>query len=178
MAQINPNILFTYLSQLDTYREKSSKPASTEKLYLEKLIEFLKTYYASKNKKLKALLEYKKITFELFPIFFRSNSVIYIISINFGKSKYLLFNFEQMKTYNEKKYFELNYRYLTQDGKYFKETIITTKIQKFQNVIKIISLRIYFLKYHSEKQRIIEELIKLGRKSINLNGIHYRQYKE
>jgi hypothetical protein len=177
MAQINPDILFTYLPQLNTYRKKNSKPDSTERLHLKKLIEFLKTHYVSKNEKLKALLEHKKMTFELFLIFFRSNSVIYIISTNSEKSKCLLFISGQVKTYNEKKYFELNCRYLTQDGKYFEKAIITTKIQKFQNVMKITSLKIYPLKYHPKKQRIVEKLTKRGRKFINLNRIYYRQYK-
>jgi hypothetical protein len=71
------------------------------------------------------------MTFELFPIFFRSNSVIYIIFVSSEKFRCFLFDSGQIKIYNEKKYFELNYRYLAQDGKYFEKTIITIKIQKF-----------------------------------------------
>jgi hypothetical protein len=52
---------------------------------------------------------------------------------------------------NNKKYFKLNCRYLTHDGKYFRETIITIKILEFQDVIKIILLKIYPLEYYVEK---------------------------
>src|SRR2546423_5258746 len=45
-----------------------------------KLIEFLATHYASTSEKLTALLKHKEITFELLPVFFRPNSIVYMVS--------------------------------------------------------------------------------------------------
>jgi hypothetical protein len=53
--------------------------------------------------------------------------------------------------FNSKKHFELSCRYLTHDGKYFREAITTTIITEFHGVIKITLLGVYPLKYHVEK---------------------------
>jgi hypothetical protein len=129
-AQVNPNVLFTYLYQLEAYR-KNIKLDFTEILYLDILIEFLITYYALTSEKLTALLKYKKITFELLLVFFRPNSVVYMISADFEKPRCLIFDFGLMKVYNSKKNFELSCRYLTYNGKFFKKAIITTIIKEF-----------------------------------------------
>jgi hypothetical protein len=83
-----------------------------------------------------------------------------------------------MKIYDSKKYFELSYRYLTYDKKYFGETAVTIKILEFLGVKKIILLGIYSFKYHVEKKGIIKNLIKRGHKFILLIRTYYRKYKE
>jgi hypothetical protein len=175
-AQINPDVLFTYQHQLKAYRE-NIKPDSTERLHLDKLIEFLTTYYVSTSEKLTALLEHKEITFELLPVFFRPNSVVYMVSADSEKPRCLMFDSGLVKAFNGKKYFELSCRYLTHDGKCFREAITTTMIAEFYGVMKITSLGVYPLKHHPEKQRITEQLIKRGRKFISLIRNHYRKYK-
>jgi hypothetical protein len=50
-------------------------------------------------------------------------------------------------------------------------------IAEFHGVMKITSLGVYPLEHHAEKQRIIEQLTKRGRKFISLIGTHYRKYK-
>jgi hypothetical protein len=92
-TQINLDVLFIYLSQLKTYREINTETDSIKRLYLNKLIEFLIKYYALISERLIALVKYKKITFELFLIFFRPNKVIYIIAINFEKPRCLMLDF-------------------------------------------------------------------------------------
>jgi hypothetical protein len=62
-------------------------------LYLKTLIKFLKTHYVSKSEKLDALIKYKEITFDLLPVFFRPNSVIYMISANSEKPRCLRFDY-------------------------------------------------------------------------------------
>jgi hypothetical protein len=175
-AQINPDILFTYLHQLEAYRE-NKKLDSTEILHLDKLIEFLTTHYASTSEKLTALLKHKEITFELLPVFFRPNSVVYMVSADSEKPRCLMFDSGLVKAFNGKKYFELSCRYLTHDGKCFGEATTTTIIAEFHGVMKITSLGVYPLEHHAEKQRITEQLTKRGRKFISLIGTHYRKYK-
>jgi hypothetical protein len=68
-------------------------------------------------------------------------------------------------------------RYLIYDGKLFEKTVVTTKISEFDGVIKITLLGIYSLKYHAEKQDIIERLTERGRKFMSFKEIFYRLYE-
>jgi hypothetical protein len=88
-----------------------------------------------------------------------------------------MFDSGQVKTYNEKKYFEMSSRYLTYDGKCFGEATTTTKISEFHGVMKITSLGVYPLEYHAAKERIVEQLTERGRKFISLIGTHFRKYE-
>jgi hypothetical protein len=175
-AQVNSDILFTYLHQLKAYRT-NTKLDSTEILHLNTLIEFLTTHYASTSEKLTALLKYNEITFELLPFFFRPNSVVYIVAADSEEPRYLTFNSGRMKANNNKNYFELNYRYLTHDGKCFREAMTITLIKEFHGVIKITLLGVYPLKYYADKESIIKKLTERGRKFISLNRTSYRIYE-
>ena len=115
-----------------------------------------------------ALVEHNEITFELFQLFFRPNSVVYMVSANSGKPRCLMFDSGQVKTYNGKKVFEMDCHYLTHDGKRFGEAPTTTEISEFHGVMKVASLGVYPLEYHTKKERIIEELIERGHKLVDL----------
>lgn len=175
-AQVNPDVLFTYLHQLEAYRT-NTKLDSTEILHLNTLIEFLTTHYASTSEKLTALLEHNEITFELLPLFFRPNSVVYMVSADSEKPRCLTFDSGQVKVRNHETYFELSCRYLTHDGKRFGEAPITTMIAEFHGVMKITLLGVYPLEYHADKESVTEQLTKRGRKFISLNGTFYRMYE-
>jgi hypothetical protein len=176
-AQINPDISFTYLSQLEACREEKTEPDSTERVYLNKLIGLLKTHYESIGEKLTALVKHKEILFELLPVFLRSNEVVHMIAANSEKLRYLMFDSGQVKTYDVKKYFELSCRYLTHDGKCFREAAATIKILEFIGVMKITSLGVYLFKYYLDRQKIVEELTKRERKFMSFNRIRHRKYK-
>jgi hypothetical protein len=80
-----------------------------------------------------------------------------MVSTNSEKPKYLIFDSGLIKaTLNDKKYFELSYRYLTHDNKCFREAIIIIMITEFHGVIKITLLGVYPLKHYAKKQRIIK----------------------
>jgi hypothetical protein len=74
-----------------------------------------------------------------------------MVSADSEKLKYLIFDSGLMKAFNNKKYFKLSCRYLTYDGKCFKEAIIIIIITEFYGVIKITLLEVYPLKHHLEK---------------------------
>ena len=142
-----------------------------------KLIEFLRTHYASTSEKLTALLKHKEITFELLPVFFRPNSVVYMISDNSGAPRCLRFDSGQEKTFYGKTCFELSCHCLTNDGKCFGEALVMVEIQKFQGVMKITSLGVYPLEYHTEKQKVVKKLTKCRQKFISLSRTHYCKYE-
>ena len=146
-------------------------------LHLEILIKFLKTHYASKSEKLNALIKHQEITFDLLPVFFRPDSVIYMISTNSEKARCLRFDYGQVKRSNGKTCFQLSCHHLTYDGICFGEAPVTTEIQEFKGVMKITSLGIFPLEYHAEKQEVVEELTKRGQKFMSLHGTHYRMYQ-
>jgi hypothetical protein len=83
-----------------------------------------------------------------------------MVSTNFEKPKYFVFNFGLVKVYNGKTYFKLTYRYFTYDGKCFKEAIIITRITEFYGVIKITLLGVYSLKYYIEKESVIKQFVR------------------
>ncbi|KAK5400932.1 hypothetical protein LTR06_011101 [Exophiala xenobiotica] len=155
----------------------TTKPGSPERLHLSKLIEFLKTHYASTRDKLTALVQHKEITFNLLPVFFRPNSVIYVIPSTSENSRCLIFDSGKFKIDHNKKHFEISCRYLTHDGKCFGEATIPIKIPEFDGIKKITSLGAYPLKYHPEKQDVVEQLTERGRKFCSLTGTHLRQYE-
>ncbi|KAK5263386.1 hypothetical protein LTR96_011203 [Exophiala xenobiotica] len=173
---INPDVLFTYETQLEAF-QMTTKPGSPERLHLSKLIEFLKTHYASTREKLTALVQHKEITFNLLPVFFRPNSVIYVIPSTSENSRCLIFDSGKFEIDHNKKHFEISCRYLTHDGKCFGEATIPIKIPEFDGVKKITSLGAYPLEYHPEKQDVVEQLTKRGRKFCSLIGTHLRQYE-
>ena len=134
---------------------KNTKLDSTETLHLDKLIEFLATHYTSTSEKLTALLKHKEITFELLPVFFRPNSIVYMVSADSEKPRCLMFDSGLVKaTLNGKKHFELSCRYLTYDGKCFGKATTTTRITEFHGVVKIILLGVYPLEYNAEKKSV------------------------
>lgn len=175
LAQINPDVLFTYLPQLEAF-QKTTKPGSPERLHLGKLTEFLKTHYASISDKLTALVEHKEVTFDSLPVFFRPNSIIYMISPHSEKPRCLIFDSGQVQIENGQKYFDMSCRYLTHDGKCFGEATTKAKISEFHGVMKISSLGVFPLEYHPEKQKVVEQLTERGRKFLSLIGVHYRKY--
>lgn len=108
------------------------------------------------SEKLTALLKHKEITFKLLLVFFRPNSVIYMVAADSEKPKCLMFNSGLVKAFNGKNYFKLSCRYLTHDGKCFREVTTITMITEFHGVMKITLLGVYPFKHHPEKQRIIK----------------------
>lgn len=88
-----------------------------------------------------------------------------------------MFDSGLVKAYGGKTYFELTCRYLTHDGKCFREATTTTRIAEFHGVMKITSLGVYPLEYHAEKESVTKQLTERGRKFISLNRTFYRKYE-
>jgi hypothetical protein len=174
---VDLDVLFTYLPQLEEHRRNNARPDSAEMLHLDKLIEFLRTHYASTSEKLKALLEHKEITFDLLRVFFRPNSIVYMDCATSEQPRCLMFDSGQVKTVEKQKRFNMSCRFLTHDGESFGEATTTTCIVEFRGVKKISSLGVYPLEYHAAQQEIVEELTERGRKFISLIGTHCRVYK-
>lgn len=149
-------------------------------LHLDKLIDFLRTHYASTTEKLTALRKHQEITFELLPVFFQPGSIIYMNCATSENPRCLKCHSGKMKTTDtNEKCFELSSRYITHNGRRTGEAPIKTQIWEFQGAAKITSLGVYPLQYHPSKQKMIDELTERGRKFINFTraGVHYRTYQ-
>ena len=168
--------MFTYQTQLEAF-QKTTKPGSPERLHLGKLIDFMKTHYATTSDKLTALVQHKEITFELLPVFFRPNSIIYMVSSTSEKPRCLLFDSGKLQVENGQKSFDMSCRYLIHDGKCFGEATTKPKISEFHGIMKITSLGVYPFEYHPEKQKAVEQLTERGRKFLFLIGAHFRKYE-
>ncbi|KAL9616324.1 MAG: hypothetical protein Q9160_008803 [Pyrenula sp. 1 TL-2023] len=174
---VDRDVLFTYLPQLKEYRLQNTQSESAERLHLDKLIEFLEMHYASVSEKLRALLVHNEITFELLPVFFQPNTVIYTNCTISEQPRCLMFDSGQEKTVDGKKYFKLSCHCLTDDGNCFGEAAATAQISEFHGVMKITSLPVYPLQYHVAKREIVQKLTERGRKFISLRGTHFLAYK-
>ncbi|EHY60968.1 uncharacterized protein HMPREF1120_08910 [Exophiala dermatitidis NIH/UT8656] len=152
---INPDVLFTYHTQLDAVHA-TTKPGSPERLHLGKLIEFLKSHYASASDKLTALVQHMEITFDLLPVFFQPNSIVYMVSSTSENPRCPLFDARKFQIEHGQKRFDMNCRYLTHDGKCFGEATTMAEISEFHGVTKITSSGVYPLDYHPEKQEVVD----------------------
>ena len=169
--------MFAYLPDLEEYRTKNAQPDSTKRLQLDTLIEFLKVQYASTSEKLRALITHGEITFDLLPVFFRPNSIVYTHCATSEQPRCLRFDSGQMKTLSTGRVFQLTCRFFTNDGKTSGIASATTQVLEFEGVMKITSLGVYPLEHHATKDKIVRELIERGRKFIGLSGTHCRAYK-
>ncbi|KAL6241869.1 hypothetical protein RBB50_011114 [Rhinocladiella similis] len=173
---VNPDILFTYLPQLEVFLRRTM-PDTFERAHLGKLVQFLQTQYAAVRDKLMALLEHREMTFELLPVFFRPNSLVYMMSANSEKPRCLMFDSGRFQDDHGQKYFHMVCRYITHDGNSVGEATLKTKISEFHGVTKISSLGVYPLEYHPEKQEVVKQLTARGKKFLSLIDVHFRKYE-
>ena len=169
--------MFTYLPHLEGYSQKHAKSDAKGILHLDKLIEFLKDHYAATSETLKALLKHREITFQLLPVFFRPQSLVFMIPSSSEQPECFMFDSGEVKSFHGEKTFEMHCHNLVYDGKSFANTTTAIRILEFRNVRKIIALTVYPLNYHATKEKIVKKLIQRGRKYIDLIKVHYRSYK-
>lgn len=63
------------------------------------------------------------------------------------------------------------------NGRSFGFSAYSTTIDSYDGIKPFITLPAFPLEYHTERQRVCEELLLRGRKFVSMSGIHHRQYK-
>ena len=151
---------------------------STHVQHLSLLIEYLTDRYATKIKRLNALLDHGEISFNLLWLLFQPNMLVCTICSGSDQPRCLRFSHgqTQLSPQNETT-FNLNCQYLDFDGKVFGEVTTTLSIAEFQGVKKINTLDVFPLQYHEQKEEVKSTLCARGRRFISLRGMHHVNYK-
>jgi len=106
--------------------------------YLDLLISFIKTTYASITKHLKPLLKNREIIYNLLWALFKPNLEVYTTYLGTGEPRYIKFNYGKEKTKQSgAKYFHLDCRYFNFDRKVFREAALKLTIKKFRKIKQI-----------------------------------------
>ena len=101
--------------------------------YLDLLISFIETTYASTTKRLEPLLKNRKITYNLLWALFKLNLEIYITCPSTSELRCVIFNYSKEKARpSGAKYFYLDYRYFNFNRKVFREAALKLTIKKFR----------------------------------------------
>lgn len=180
MAQIERNLLYQYLPELEAYRTKLSDDISqdaAELKHLNLLADFIKRKYASTNDRLIPLLENGEIAYDLLWALFKPNTIVYTTCLDTEKS--LCFRFdtaEERTATNGTTYFHMNCRYLDSDGAVFGEVSAALGIEKFAGVMQIVNLAAFPLPYHPHEGEMRADLVERGRRFVSLLGVHHLQY--
>ena len=177
-VQVERNLLFHYLSDLEAYRSNNAALDDSTLRHLDLLLDFIKNTYGSTTERLTALLEKREITYDLLWAFFKPNTVVYTTCVGTGKPRCVKYDFgEERKQVAGVDYFHIGCHYLDSDGKVFGEVSTALGIEKFRGTRKISSLGVFPLSYHQKEKETRAYLDKCGRKFLSLMSVHHRQYQ-
>ncbi|CAD6566684.1 MAG: hypothetical protein ASARMPREDX12_008793 [Alectoria sarmentosa] len=175
--EIRIEILFHFLSQIESKRDIALLESDTMTQHLDLLVRFLQEHYASIIKTLPELLERGEMTFDLLWTLFPPNTVVYTSCVYSEEPKCLIFDFGEEKILKKGKFYVLQCRYLDFNGKLLGEVISNLLIPEFRGAKPIVSLEAFPLKYHQEMAKVKSELIERGRRFASLKGIHHTAYQ-
>ena len=106
--------------------------------YLDLLISFIETTYASITERFEPLLKNRKIIYNLLWALFKPNLKVYTTYPGTGEPRYVKFNYSKEKTRQSgAKYFHLDCRYFDFNGKVFREAALELIIKKFRGIKRI-----------------------------------------
>ncbi|KAL7275470.1 hypothetical protein RUND412_001577 [Rhizina undulata] len=180
---VEPNILFNYLSELETQLEKARSAPSAEKnenliSHLALLVDYINSDYAATARRLYPLLEHDEITFDLLWALFLPNTLVYTVCAGSNEPRCLKLDWgEQKETLERGRFFQLDCHYVDYDGKNFGKASAVLEIDEFRGSRRIDSLGVFPLAYHEDEETMRENLIQRGRKFGSLKGMHYKCYK-
>ncbi len=172
-AQVEQNILYHYLPELELNRSKLDDDSSMK--HLDLLINYIKTTYTPTEHSIVSLLAAKEITYDLLWALFKPGTWVYTTCSGTGKPRCVIYDAcEEKTTKSGLKYCNMECRYLDFDGEVLGEVSIELHIPKFRGTKRINTLEAFPLQYHSNQSDVRTDLIKCGRKFISLMGSHHR----
>jgi hypothetical protein len=175
MKQIERDLLYHYLPELEYCVAKPTSYNSTTIDKLQVLIRYISESYTATSQRLTPLLEHGEINYDLLPFLFKPNDPVYTTCFGTGKPRCVKYDAGEEKTKSSgEKFYRLDCRYFDFDGKIFGEVSTSVDIPKFRGCVCINTLKAFPLLYHSASSRIRAELIDCGRRYLSLCGMHHR----
>ncbi|OJD18550.1 hypothetical protein ACJ73_08711 [Blastomyces percursus] len=172
---VSPSHLFQFLPDLEGYRQ-TIEPESIAAQHLDHLTEFLNGHFSDLKENMTALLNHGEITFELLGALFKPNELIFAIDSNSEEPRCFVYDSYEVKKSHCGPVFEISCRSLDYDGKAFGEVTSILQVPKFRGVKKVFDLPVLPLHYHQKKHDIERELLRRGRKFMDLVDISHREY--
>jgi hypothetical protein len=173
--QIERDLLYQYLPELENCLAKPTSYESTTIDKLQVLIRYISESYTATSQRLTPLVEHGEISYDLLPFLFKPNDPVYTTCFGTGKPRCVKYDAGEEKTKsNGEKFYRLDCRYFDFDGKIVGEVSTSIDIPKFRGYVRINRLKAFPLSYHPAAGRIRAELIDCGRRFLFLCGMHHR----
>ncbi|PMD21103.1 P-loop containing nucleoside triphosphate hydrolase protein [Hyaloscypha hepaticicola] len=173
-STVERNLLYHYLPELESYRSRiladAAKTTPIEHLGL--LINCVRTIYMPTSQNLLPLLDHGEITYDLLPLLFKPNTLVYTTCFGTKKPRCVIYDsVEEKEKRLGEKYFSMACRYLDFDGKTFGTVPINLAIPKFRGTKRINTLRAFPLKYYQDEKLVKANIVECGRKFVALKDV-------
>lgn len=146
-------------------------------LHLEFLIVHLETTYRSTEEELWPLLRDGEITYPLLWALFRPNEMLITDCPGTRRLRGVQYDAGEFGMERGMPRFQLQARHLDFDGERLGEVSTRYNIAKFAGRKRIRDLSIFPLRYHPSPDDVQRQLIHVGRRFTQLQGIHCRYYR-
>jgi hypothetical protein len=172
--QVERNLLYHYLLELESHRSRIQANAANAPSikHLDLLINCVESIYLPTSRDLLPLLDHGEITYDLLPLLFKPNTLVYTTCFGTKKPRCVIYDSADEKVNGSgEKYLSMACRYLDFDGKTIGKASINLAIPKFRGTKRINTLRAFPLKYHQDENQVKADIVECGRKFVALMDV-------
>ncbi|KAH7374066.1 hypothetical protein BKA64DRAFT_586823 [Cadophora sp. MPI-SDFR-AT-0126] len=174
---VEQNLLYHYLSELQSHRSGTDPLDPTCAAHLDLLIQHIRITYTDTRARLLPLLPNGEITYDLLWALFKPNTFAYTTCPGTKKQRCIKYDFgEERSTSDGVVYFHIRGRSIDFDGKVFGEVPVDTGILKYRGSKPINSLDVFPLRYHENVDQVRAELVRCGQKFSSVKSVQHLQY--
>ena len=182
--QVDPNLLFNFrdrfkevLSVLNKQKSETSSEDTKTKHLLLLLVDYLDNEYGPTADRLRSILDHGEITFDLLWALFVPNTLLYCKDQSSEEARILKLDWGQVAVSQQLgKYFNLECRYVSYNGKSFADASTTLIIREFRGAMRIEQMQTFPLQYHPDTEKVRQKLIDRGRKFTTFRETRYVLY--
>jgi hypothetical protein len=174
-VQIDRNILFHFLPELDKYAENmNNSDCAFPRQCLRLLVDHLKQAFSSISQRVESMLEHGHITYDLLWALFKPGSHVFTTCFGTKEPRCVIFDAGEEITQDGETWFNLECRFLDYDGVKFGEAGVFPRVPKFRGSKPIETLEAFPLCHHPRHQQVRKDLVERGQKFRDLAGSHIR----
>ncbi|KAK5721385.1 hypothetical protein LTR17_014596 [Elasticomyces elasticus] len=188
---IEPRLLFMYLEDLRLYyrktlkaklrlesKRKGIKYLKSQQRFCEALVKYVDKDFKDAKKRIYPLLESGSIEFDLLWALFKPNDIVVFSTYGVWDEPrcFRVSSVTQCETKKRGKWYSVEGRYLEYDGKEFGWAELEIEIKQFKGPRAIASLSIYPLKYHKDRDSVMDKIITRGKRFIALDRMQYKYH--
>ncbi|KAK3630139.1 hypothetical protein LTR56_017032 [Elasticomyces elasticus] len=162
-------------------RSSTSSPRLSVALYqrfCEALVKYVDKDFKDAKKRIYPLLESGSIEFDLLWALFKPNDIVVFSTYGVWDEPrcFRVSSVTQCETKKRGKWYSVEGRYLEYDGKEFGWAELEIEIKQFKGPRAIASLSIYPLKYHKDRDSVMDKIITRGKRFIALDRMQYKYH--